>query len=667
MIAVAMPGAHLWEREPALDAVSERIARARAGEGGALFVIGEAGLGKTELVARAGGLAAGSFDIGLACGDPMEGGLAFGLAAQAIGGLAGAPSLGRTDGGAPVAETTAPYYRVLRWLETRGDRPLLLALDDLQWADADSLQLVAFVARRLARLRVTVVGALRPWPAQAHDVVRGLVAGGHAQIVRLHALSEPSARELLVDRCGAALSERAAGRAWQLCVGNPLLIEQLALALARGDDVLDGAVASLRPEHLLLARFAGLDAPGLHCARTASVLGTSFRPDVAAEVAGLEDRAADAVLEGLCKTGLLVETGRAALRFAHPLFAQALYDDLSPAVRRRCHARAFTALAGRGLDGEACDHAIAGELIGDADAVAVLERAGRAALAAGAVATSVRDLAAAVRFSADRPDPRLMLVHGEALSASGQIQAAAGVMRALLSRDGLAWRVRLDALRVLGRAHYLTGAADHGDAAFDDAIELAVAHDRPADALRVIEWLEDCARSLPCAWPRIAATLGRAQLAVLDGDDAAAERHFVSALALHDETDLPLHRVEALQAYGGFLRRGGRSVDARSPLVEALRVAERCGAGWLAQAAASELRLAHGKRRSGAEERDHLTPAQQRVAELAAGGASNADIARRLFLSVNTVQTHLTHVYAKLGISSRRELMTRARQPDETR
>jgi DNA-binding CsgD family transcriptional regulator len=920
MIAGAMTGTHLWERGLALDAIGECVTRARAGEGGALFVIGEAGLGKTALLAHACGLAADDFDVGRGRGEAMEGTLAFGLAAQAVGGLAGAQALGLGGGGAPVAEPTAPYYRVLRWLQARDERPLLLVLDDLHWADADSLRLVAFVVRRLAGLRVAVVGALRSWPLQARDVVRELVAGGHAQLVRLDGLSEPSARELLVERCGAALSDGTAGRAWQLCRGNPLLIEQLALAMTRGEDVFEDAVTALRPEHLLLTRFAGLDAAGLGCARAASVLGTSFRAEIAAELAGLTDRAVDAALDGLCHSGLVVETDGAAMRFAHPLFAQALYDDLSPAVRRRYHARACVALAGRGLDGEACDHAIRADLIGDADAIAVLERAGRAALAAGAVATAARDLEAAVRFSGDRADARLLLVLAEALSASGQMHAAAGVARVLLSRDRLAWHIRLEGLRLLGRAHYLTGASDYGDAAFADAVALAVAHDptrairplldqslsawlsggpalalpfavrardlardaepdlrdaavaawgylalesgdpaglaatdplrrhvdegvtahalapgelvwpwasiymfamnanyaerhddaertfklartvveragaadalatlaiyianlvirrglleealaeairakelaeltpgvlpyaelmhaealawsgrfedaasacdaaeraipeqwfatiwiahvrgmlalwrgdlaasdillvaesatreagirepchvhwaghaiaahiaalRTADAVRVIEWLEDCARPLTCAWPRIAATLGRAELAAHDGDDEAADRHFTAALALHEQTDLPLHRIEALQAYGAFLRRRGRSVEARPHLVEALCLAEHSGAGWHAQTAASELRLAHGRRRRGPEQRDQLTPAQQRVAELAAVGASNAEIARQLFLSVNTVQTHLKHVYTKLQISSRRELMTR--------
>jgi DNA-binding CsgD family transcriptional regulator len=98
------------------------------------------------------------------------------------------------------------------------------------------------------------------------------------------------------------------------------------------------------------------------------------------------------------------------------------------------------------------------------------------------------------------------------------------------------------------------------------------------------------------------------------------------------------------------------------PIAEAARAAQSLGAGWLARTAADELRLAGGRRRRMVRDRDTLTDAERRVAELAADGDSNADIARRLYLSINTVQTHLKHAYAKLGINSRRQLMLLGRE-----
>jgi DNA-binding CsgD family transcriptional regulator len=196
------------------------------------------------------------------------------------------------------------------------------------------------------------------------------------------------------------------------------------------------------------------------------------------------------------------------------------------------------------------------------------------------------------------------------------------------------------------------------------AIAAHLAANRTDDAQRVIDWLESCARSLPCRWPRIAATLGRAQLAAREGDLDAADTMFRTAMALHAETELPLHRVEALLAYGAFLRRTGHPTDARPLLADAQLTAVRTGAGRLAETAHSELALAGGRRRGALTDRDELTAAEVRVAELAAAGRSNAEIARQLFLSVNTVETHLKHVYAKLRIRSRRDLMARRTDPE---
>jgi DNA-binding NarL/FixJ family response regulator len=95
-------------------------------------------------------------------------------------------------------------------------------------------------------------------------------------------------------------------------------------------------------------------------------------------------------------------------------------------------------------------------------------------------------------------------------------------------------------------------------------------------------------------------------------------------------------------------------------LAAALELAEASGAEWLASQARDELRVAGGRRRRRHQEPGGLTAQEQRVAELAASGATNPEIARQLYLSVSTIETHLERVFAKLGIHSRRELMARA-------
>jgi DNA-binding CsgD family transcriptional regulator len=185
------------------------------------------------------------------------------------------------------------------------------------------------------------------------------------------------------------------------------------------------------------------------------------------------------------------------------------------------------------------------------------------------------------------------------------------------------------------------------------ALAAYLAVDRVKDALRVTELLEECIAAvpcLPCRGPKIHAHTARAALAARAGDDAGAERHYLAALALHAEIDLPLVRVETLLADGAFLRRHGRSRDARAPLGEARQLAETLEAGWLADTARRELQLAGGRRRSA--DRDQLTDAEQHVAELAAAGLTNAEIARRLYLSPSTIETHLRHIYGKLESGS---------------
>jgi DNA-binding CsgD family transcriptional regulator len=188
----------------------------------------------------------------------------------------------------------------------------------------------------------------------------------------------------------------------------------------------------------------------------------------------------------------------------------------------------------------------------------------------------------------------------------------------------------------------------------DHAVRAHLAAGRADRACDLRAWLDERARELSCPWPAIAADLAHARVAadrrdrVTTVDDA-----FRRALDRHDRAGLPLQRTEALTSYGAFLRRRGRSADAREVLLLAETLAADCGASALRDAARSELAVTD--RRRGARG-PALTSGERRVAELASEGRPNAAIARSLGLSVNTVETHLKHAYAKLGITSRRAL-----------
>jgi len=537
----------LLERDGVTGAVAGLVRAVGAGQGAALFVVGEPGLGKTAVLGHGRALAASAgLRTGFGRGHPMEGALPFGVLIQVLDGAGGQglledQGLLREERSAEVggADRAARFYGVLRWLERR-DEPVLLVVDDLHWADADSLALLVFLCRRLPVLRAGVLAGLRPWPAPALEAVLGLVQEGCAQVERLAPLSADAAAALLATRVGRPVAAEVSRRAWQVCAGNPLLLEQVAMAVGRGEDVpaAGGAGSAVIGEGLLLARFAGLPAAGLRCARAAAVLGTRFVPQLAAEVAGLADTDVDEALESLAGSGLFVQGPGADAAFVHPLFRQALYDDLGAVLRARLHTRAFAVLAGRGLDAAAAEHAVAANLAGDPEAVAVLERAGLAARRSGALDAAVARLDAAVRLAAGQADPRLLLAQGEALLTAGQAGRAVTVYRDLLARPGLPRDAGVQARWLLARALVMTGAYDQAHAAFRAAADFAKP-ESPATAAEIlldaayVSWVAvGPAGSLPLATQarELAAPLGGAlrtradarwgEAALLAGDPA---------------------------------------------------------------------------------------------------------------------------------------------------
>jgi DNA-binding CsgD family transcriptional regulator len=141
-----------------------------------------------------------------------------------------------------------------------------------------------------------------------------------------------------------------------------------------------------------------------------------------------------------------------------------------------------------------------------------------------------------------------------------------------------------------------------------------------------------------------------------EGGEDGIERLRQSVDALR-ESRAQLELARSLVELGAAVRRGGQRRDAREPLQEGMELAHRCGAGALVDHALVELR-ATGARprrvmRTGVEA---LTPSELRVAEMAASGMTNREIAQALFVTLRTVQVHLSHSFQKLDIDSREEL-----------
>lgn len=138
-------------------------------------------------------------------------------------------------------------------------------------------------------------------------------------------------------------------------------------------------------------------------------------------------------------------------------------------------------------------------------------------------------------------------------------------------------------------------------------------------------------------------------------DHAAAAQMFREALQALDGLDLPLERGRTLLDYGMLLRQTCRLPQARQLLGEAVEILDACGAERWRQVAEAERRGAGGRSRRS-ERPGPLTPQEDRIAQLVAEGHTNRQIAAQLWISPKTLETHLSHLYAKLGLRTRAEV-----------
>ncbi|QBR93376.1 helix-turn-helix transcriptional regulator [Nocardioides euryhalodurans] len=200
------------------------------------------------------------------------------------------------------------------------------------------------------------------------------------------------------------------------------------------------------------------------------------------------------------------------------------------------------------------------------------------------------------------------------------------------------------------------GFADPDQSCAPELVEAYVHSGRVEDARRVAEAFARRAAAKDQAWSLARAARARA----LCAEGPAAEECFRTALALHAATPDAYETARTQLAYGAWLRRERRRVEARPVLRAALDAFEHLGAGPWAERAAQEVE-ATGEvaRRRDADPADHLTPQERQVAQLLAAGRTTREAAAALFLSPKTVEYHLRNVYLKLDIRSRAELADR--------
>jgi DNA-binding CsgD family transcriptional regulator len=221
----------------------------------------------------------------------------------------------------------------------------------------------------------------------------------------------------------------------------------------------------------------------------------------------------------------------------------------------------------------------------------------------------------------------LRAMRGERQAALADLRDAERIFRAVQAGPRLScWRSRL-ALALPGEAA-------------PQALELA------AEELKLARL---------CEAPR-AEGIALRTLGLLEGGETGIARLRESVAVLRSCRS-PLELGRSLTELGSALRRGNRRSEARDQLREALDLAQRCGAERLEERVSEEVRVAGGKPRREAISGPHsLTPAERRVAIAAAAGATNREIAQTLFVSLRTVEMHLTNTYRKLGDCTRAEL-----------
>lgn len=466
---------NVFERDEAHQELCAVLDGARRGEGTVLVLVGEAGTGKTTLIDVVQSLALAQ-DVALLrarCSE-VETSIPFGMIDRVFQNADLEVPTTRVD--SPTDVFVARYTTLMNWLRLREPAPLLVAVDDVQWSDPDSVTLLTALCRRLSDVPVSVVTATRPSPAVALDQMRSLVHDGLAQVEQLRSLSLDASRALLRAHLGTDLPTGWMDQACENCAGNPLLLVEVASAATRGIDLI--AYPGALSERIFLPRFAGVGPEALRWARGASIFGSRFHPRLVARMVDQGDAEISSALTELCDSGIVRASTNGDAEFTHPLLRRALYGDLAPPIRQALHARAFELLNDIGAPvAEAAAHAIAANLRGDPAAAATVLLSARAALAVGAVATAAEHFTALTTLAGAATPPTVWLELGQAHLLAGQVERAETAVRRFLAEETLGELERVAGLRVLAQILMALALPDAAMTTFEEASAMA----RPFD------------------------------------------------------------------------------------------------------------------------------------------------------------------------------------------
>jgi DNA-binding CsgD family transcriptional regulator/tetratricopeptide (TPR) repeat protein len=556
------PASDLLEREGEVAQLGALVEAARGGAGRFVLVEGGVGIGKTRLLAavreqgREAGMRVlhargGEFEREFAHGivrqlfEPVLAGVEEGERDEILSGAAAlaAPLFAGDYLAGVVSRKPESVFATLHglfWLTANvaARRPLLLAVDDLHWADKPSVRWLAYLVRRLEGLPVLVVACLRPAESGGEDrMLAEVVSDPSAFVVRPPPLSEAAVTLLVREALSAEADAEFCAACFAATGGNPLFVRELVSALAeQGIPPTAEQAARVReigPQGVVRSvrlRLSRLSPEAELLARAVAILGDDVELHAAAALAALDQRGAADAAATLGRADIL--RPELPLAFVHPVVRAAIYNGFAPAERERDHAKAAEILAERGAAAEQ----VAAQLLltsprGDALVVAALREAAHHALAQRAPDNAI----AYLRRAFEEPPPTeeqadVLYQLGSAERLALDPAASRHLREALDSTDDP--HIRGQTALELGRMLFFEKG--RGEEAVD-VLERAISGLPSGDSdlrQRLEAGLLTIALEEPPLYPRARDRLER--LRANPPDDSVGGRILLAALAYHD-------------------------------------------------------------------------------------------------------------------------------------
>jgi DNA-binding NarL/FixJ family response regulator len=620
-------------RESELSRLLALLDDAQAGRSVVALVSGDAGVGKSRLVAEVSRLAAGRgftvlsgqcAELGdsvpyLPLADALRGAAQDSAVRDA---LSSRPALSRLlpeggDGQRPDEDRSGlakqqMFGAVLGLLaELAAAAPVLVVLEDLHWADATTRDLITFLSRMLHRERVALVGSYRTDDLHRRHPLRPVVA----ELLRLPSVISVELAPLEASAMAEHLTAAALGRLDATALndivaraeGNAYYAEELLAASLTGDpDERHALPAGLAA--LLLSRVEQLSDAAQLVLRAAAVAGRRADDELVQAASGLQAADYEAAVREAVAHQLLVTDGTEGYVFRHALLREAVYSDLLPGERTRLHATMCTLLSEEqrlampGTAAELAQHCLASHDIPGAFAASI--RAGEEAERLGAPAEAHRhyDQALALWERVAEPD-----------KTAGMSRGKLGLLSAINAADSGDYERAAHLLRRL--RHLLATHADTGEE--PDAYRASRIGERLAFYLMLLEDPKDRGEAIdvaratfdatpadPPTWQRARAVATYAN-ALLNEDDFTEARQWAErALEAARAAGAPWVEADALVTLGYIGNREGRNDEAIEVLTAAHKQARE------AKVLGVELRASY-----------HLARAHLELGELAAGAA----------------------------------------------